>query len=97
MTNTNRRNLSSPAYFAQWYTPADSVNMVVPHTLSLTLADAKAGSYTNISSSVSTGFDPIGATGGWIAAGKETASGCDKQSMQNASFSPSTRSAMAGS
>ena len=91
MTNTNRRNLSSPAYFAQWYTPADGVNMVVPYTLSLTLADAKAGSYTNMSSSVSTGFDPIGATGGWIAAGKETVSGCDKQSMQNASFTTELR------
>jgi fibro-slime domain-containing protein len=91
MTNTNRRNLSSPANFAQWYTPAEGVNMVVPYTLSLTLADAKAGSYTNMSSSVSTGFDPIGATGGWIAVGKETTSGCDKQSMQNASFTTEMR------
>ncbi len=91
MTNTNRRNLSTPAHFAQWYTSVEGVNMVVPYTLSLTLTDAKTGSYSNINSSVSTGFDPIGAAGGWIGAGKETISGCDKQSMQNASFTTEMR------
>jgi fibro-slime domain-containing protein len=91
MANSNRRNLSSPAYFAQWYTPADGVNMVVPYMLTLTLADAKTGSYTNISASMSTSFDPIGPNGGWIGAGKETLSGCDKESMQNASFTTEMR------
>jgi fibro-slime domain-containing protein len=91
MQNTNRRNLSTPSNFAQWYTAVDDVNLVLPFTLSLTLADANTGSYTNMSSSLATGFDPIGANAGWIAAGKETLSGCDKQSMQNASFTTETR------
>jgi fibro-slime domain-containing protein len=91
MQNTNRRNLSTPSNLDQWYTAVDGVNLVLPYTLRLTLADATTGSYTNMSSSLATGFDPIGATAGWIAAGKETLSGCDKQSMQNASFTTETR------
>ena len=91
MQNTNRRNLSTPSNLAQWYTAAEGVNLVLPYTLTLTLDDPKTGTYSNISSSVATGFDPIGANGGWIAAGKETISGCGKESMQNASFTTETR------
>jgi fibro-slime domain-containing protein len=90
VTGSNRRNLSTPANFAQWYTPVDGVNLVVPFTLKLTLADAKSGSYSNISSAQATAFDPIG-TGGWIAAGKETVSDCGSDSAKNVSFTTETR------
>jgi fibro-slime domain-containing protein len=86
-TNSNRRNFSTPAHFTQWYTPVDGVNLVVPYLLSLTLADAKSGTYSNLSSVAATAFNPI-ATGGWIAVGKETPA-CDGK--QNVSFTTEMR------
>jgi fibro-slime domain-containing protein len=90
MTGTNRRDLSMPANFKQWYTAVDGVNLVVPFTLRLTLADAKSATYTNIDSAAATAFDPI-ATAGWIAAGKETPTNCGTGGVRNASFTTETR------
>jgi len=87
ISNSNRRDLSTPANFEQWYAPVDGVNMVVPYVLTLTLADAKSGTYSNLTSAAATAFNPI-STGGWIAAGKETAA-CDGK--QNVSFTTETR------
>jgi fibro-slime domain-containing protein len=90
MTGTNRRDFSTPANYEQWYTAVDGVNLVVPYTLTLTLSDAKSGTYTNINSATATAFDPI-ATDGWIAAGKETPTNCGTGGVRNASFTTETR------
>jgi fibro-slime domain-containing protein len=86
-TNSNRRNFSSPANFAQWYTPVDGVNLVVPYVLRLNLTDAGSGTYSNLDTAAATAFNPIG-IGGFIAAGKETP-GCDGK--QNVSFTTEMR------
>lgn len=89
-TNSNRRQLSSPENLAQWFRAVDGVNLAVPYTLTLALSDTKTGTYSNINSAVATAFDPI-PNQGWIAAGKETPSGCGTSGAQNVSFTTETR------
>jgi fibro-slime domain-containing protein len=87
--NSNRRNLSTPANLAQWYTNVTGVNLSVPYLLTLSLTDVTTGTYSNLSSSGATAFGPLG-NGGWIAAGSETASGCGSGSAVNVSFTTET-------
>jgi len=89
VSSSNRRNLSTPGNLAQWYTAVDGINLVLPYTLTLTLSDAKSGTYSNITSVGATAFDPI-STQGWIAAGKETSSGCGNSGANNVSFTTET-------
>ncbi|MGC4093043.1 MAG: DUF4215 domain-containing protein [Polyangiaceae bacterium] len=89
VNNSNRRNFSTPANFTQWYTDVAGVNIVTPYTLTLTL-DTASSQYSNLSAPNSTAFDPIGTTGGWIAAGQETTSGCASNETKNVSFTTET-------
>jgi fibro-slime domain-containing protein len=89
VANSNRRNLSTPANFGQWYIDTAGVNLTVPYGLTLTLTDAATGTYSNLSSSGATAFDPLG-SGGWIAAGSETPSGCGSSYANNVSFTTET-------
>jgi fibro-slime domain-containing protein len=73
LDSSNRRQLSTPANFTQWYTDSTGVNLRLPYLLTLNLTDAATGTYTN--DLASTSFDPFG-SGGWIAQGSETVSGC---------------------
>jgi fibro-slime domain-containing protein len=87
-----RRNLSTPANLEQWYVNTTGVNLPVPYSLTLALTDATTGTYSNLASSSATSFDPLG-TGGWIAAGSETVSGCtqsDGGTTVNVSFTTET-------
>jgi fibro-slime domain-containing protein len=83
--NTGRRELSTPANLDQWFTEIEGVNLRVPYLLTLTQTGT-AGTYSNLSAPNATAFDPLG-NGGWIAAGKETASGC---ANVNVSFTTET-------
>jgi len=88
ITNSNRRNFSTPAQFAQWVHARSTGSICCCPTFShWTLADAKSGTYSNLTSAAATAFNPLG-LGGWIAAGKET-SACDGK--QNVSFTTETR------
>jgi fibro-slime domain-containing protein len=85
-----RRNLSTPANLEQWYVNTTGVNLAVPYTLTLGLTDTNTGTYSNLTTSSS--FDPLG-TGGWIAAGAETVSGCTSDqggTTVNVSFTTET-------
>jgi fibro-slime domain-containing protein len=86
---SNRRNLSTPANFAQWYTDVLGTNLTVPYTLTLALTDTTTATYSNLASASSTAFDPIAAAG-WVKQGSETASGCGAGQTVNVSFSTET-------
>lgn len=89
VSNSNRRNLSTPDNLAQWYVSTTGVNLTLPYMLTLSLTDTTTGTYSNLSSTSATAFDPIGA-GGWITAGSETASGCGSSYATNVSFTTET-------
>ena len=89
VSNSNRRNLSTPSNFAQWYTNVSGTNLTVPYTLSLALTDVPTATYSNLAAANSTAFDPL-AAGGWVAQGSETASGCGGGQTSNVSFSTET-------
>ena len=86
--NSNRRNLSTPANFAQWYTDVAGTNLSVPYTLSLAL-DVPTSTYSNLGAANSTAFDPL-AGAGWVGKGDETVSGCSTGETTNVSFSTET-------
>ncbi|HEY0469290.1 MAG TPA: fibro-slime domain-containing protein [Polyangiaceae bacterium] len=86
---SNRRNLSTPANFAQWYTDVAGTNLSVPYTLNLTLTDTPTATYSNLGAANSTAFDPL-AGAGWVGKGDETASGCNSGETTNVSFSTET-------
>jgi len=96
ISGSNRRNLSTPANFAQWYTDVANTNLSVPYTLSLTL-DAPTSTYSNLGAANSTAFNPL-AGAGWVAKGDETASqvsvtglaACAANETSNVSFSTET-------
>ena len=89
MNASNRRNLSTPANFAQWYTDVSGTNLSVPYTLSLALTDATTATYSNLGAANATAFDPlVGA--GFVATGAETVSGCGSNATTNVSFSTET-------
>jgi fibro-slime domain-containing protein len=92
VASSNRRNLSTPANLAQWYTNVVGTNLTIPYTLSLALTDVTTATYSNLASASATSFDPIGAAGGWIAQGSETVSGCNTggDTTKNVSFSTET-------
>ncbi|HET9957455.1 MAG TPA: DUF4215 domain-containing protein [Polyangiaceae bacterium] len=90
VSNSNRRNLSTPANFNQWYTDVAGVNLTTPYTLNLSLTDAATAQYSNLGAPNATAFDPIGGTGGWIARAAETVSGCGTDKTVNVSFSTET-------
>ncbi|HKO49355.1 MAG TPA: DUF4215 domain-containing protein, partial [Polyangiaceae bacterium] len=85
---SNRRNLSTPANFAQWYTDVPGTNLSVPYTLSLTL-NAATATYSNLSAPNATAFDPL-AGAGFVATTAETVSGCGANATTNVSFSTET-------
>lgn len=89
VANSNRRNFSTPGNFGQWYMNVDGVNLTLPYQLTLSLTDATSGTYSNVSQATATNFDPIG-TGGWIAANRETSSGCGITYAINVSFTTET-------
>jgi fibro-slime domain-containing protein len=82
IANSNRRNASTPANFAQWFTNVTGTNLLVPYTLTLSL-NATAGTYANAASN---DFSPL-TNGGWVALGAETPANCV---MKNASFTTET-------
>lgn len=71
--NTNRRELSTPENLGQWFTDVSEVNLRVPYLLTLNQVGT-SGTYSNVVADPPS-FDPLG-NGGWIAAGKESVSGC---------------------
>jgi fibro-slime domain-containing protein len=86
-----RRNLSTPANLEQWYVNTTGVNLPVPYTLTL---GPDRHNYGNVFQLVRAAppFDPLG-TGGWIAAGSETVSGCTQDqggTTVNVSFTTET-------
>jgi fibro-slime domain-containing protein len=89
VNNSNRRNLSTPANFSQWYTDVPGTNLTAPYTLNLTLTDSATATYSNLSAPNSTAFDPV-AGAGWVALGSETVSGCASGETTNVSFSTET-------
>jgi fibro-slime domain-containing protein len=97
VNGSNRRNLSTPANFAQWYTDVAGTNLSVPYTLSLALTDAATATYSNLGAANSTAFDPL-AGAGWVGKGDETASQitmpglgpCSSTETSNVSFSTET-------
>jgi len=86
---SNRRNLSTPANFAQWYTDVSGTNLSVPYTLSLSLTDTPTATYSNLSAPNATAFDPL-AGAGFVATTAETVSGCGSNATTNVSFSTET-------
>lgn len=86
---SNRRNLSTPSNFAQWYTDVSGTNLTLPYTLNLALTDTTTATYSNLASSSATAFDPL-ASQGWVGQGTETASGCAANETSNVSFSTET-------
>ena len=94
VSGSNRRNLSTPANLAQWYTDVTDTNLAVPYLLSLKLTDATTAAYSNVGTAASTAFDPL-AGGGWLTqpngAPKETTSPCSSATgATNVSFSTET-------
>ncbi|HYQ44753.1 MAG TPA: DUF4215 domain-containing protein [Polyangiaceae bacterium] len=89
ISGSNRRNLSTPANFAQWYTDVTGTNLSVPYTLSLKLTDTTTATYSNLSDPNANAFDPLAAAG-WVAKGDETVSGCATGLTSNVSFSTET-------
>jgi fibro-slime domain-containing protein len=89
VANSNRRNLSTPANLGQWFVTTTGVNLAVPYLLTLNLTDTATGKYDNMSTSGATNFDPL-STGGFIAAGLETDSGCGSGYAKNVSFTTET-------
>jgi len=86
---SNRRNFSTPANFAQWYTDVSGTNLSVPYTLSLALTDTATATYSNLGAANASAFDPL-AGAGFIATGDETVSGCGSNATTNVSFSTET-------
>jgi len=84
-----RRNLSTPANFAQWYTDVPGTNLSVPYTLSLALTDVPTATYSNLAAPNATAFDPL-AGAGFVATTAETVSGCGANATTNVSFSTET-------
>lgn len=89
-----RRNITSAANFAQWYTNVAGVN--IASTVTVPLARQPSGTYVwdSANPAVNGGksyFDPIGA-GGWVAAGKETLAPCGAGGVgdRNVSFTSET-------
>jgi fibro-slime domain-containing protein len=89
VSNSNRRNLSTPQNLAQWYVTTPSVNLATPYLLTLSLTDVVTGTYSNLASSGATNFDPL-STGGFITSGAETESGCGTGYAKNVSFTTET-------
>jgi fibro-slime domain-containing protein len=89
VASSNRRNLSTPGNLGQWFVDTAGVNLAVPYLLTLNLTDNTTGTYSNLTTTGATNFDPLG-TGGWIASGDETVSGCGAGAMANASFTTET-------
>ena len=83
-----RRNMSTPANFAQWYTNVPSTNVTLPYTLSLTL-NTTTSTYSNLADPNATAFDPIAGLG-WVKLGVETVSGCGAGATTNVSFTTET-------
>lgn len=90
MNASNRRNLSTPANFAQWYTDVPGTNLSIPYTLSLGLTDTTTATYSNLGAPNASAFDPL-AGAGFVATGAETVSGCGTNATTNVSFSTETR------
>jgi fibro-slime domain-containing protein len=88
VNNSNRRNLSTPANFAQWYTNVAGTNLTAPYTLDLTL-DTVTKQYSNLNAPNSTAFDPVKGAG-FVALNSETVSGCPTGQTTNVSFSTET-------
>jgi fibro-slime domain-containing protein len=90
ISNSNRRNLSNPANFTQWYTTAVGTNLTIPYSLNLALTDTATATYSNLASASATDFDPI-ASGGFVASNQETVSGCTgTDTTANVSFTTET-------
>ena len=95
--SSQRRNLSNPANFAQWYTDVAGTNLSIPYTLNLTLTDTPTATYSNLGDANSTAFNPLAGLG-WVAKGDETASqvsvpavaACGSSETSNVSFSTET-------
>ncbi len=89
VSGSQRRNLSTPSNFLQWYTNVAGTNLTLPYLLTMTLTDVPTATYSNLSAANSTAFDPAAAAG-WIAQGSETVSGCGAGATTNVSFSTET-------
>ncbi len=73
---SGRANMSAPANFAQWYTNVPGVNVTMVTKLELPRVVATGQYIFDSGSAPNPGYmDPFN-TGGWVALGKETMSGC---------------------